>query len=76
MQKIGHVQENALPGSESRIKLCKIKCVKPDGFADVYNMEVQDHHNYSVNGGLILHNCDAVRYLVSTVVKPRRLANA
>ena len=26
-------------------------------------MEVADHHNFSVNGGLIIHNCiDALRY--------------
>ncbi|MDK1716621.1 hypothetical protein [Dellaglioa algida] len=30
---------------------------------NVYNMEVEDHHNYSVDGGLIIHNCiDATRY--------------
>ncbi len=26
-------------------------------------MEVKDHHNFSVEGGLIVHNCiDATRY--------------
>jgi hypothetical protein len=26
-------------------------------------MEVETHHNFSVNGGLIVHNClDALRY--------------
>ena len=24
-------------------------------------MEVENHHNFSVNGGFILHNCDAIR---------------
>lgn len=37
--------------------------------ADVYNMEVKNHHNFSVCGGFIVHNCcDAVRYLCSTII--------
>jgi hypothetical protein len=33
------------------------------GRHNVYNMEVEGCHNFSVNGGLIVHNCiDAVRY--------------
>lgn len=36
----------------------------------VYNMEVDDHHNFSVNGGIIVHNCmDSVRYLCQTVLR-------
>ena len=41
----------------------KVKRIIPDGIEDVYNMEVEDHHNFSVNGGFIVHNClDALRY--------------
>lgn len=41
----------------------KIKQIKYIGKEDVYNMEVKNHHNFSVNGGLIVHNCiDAIRY--------------
>ena len=41
--------------------------VRVIGFADVYNMEVADNHNFAVNGGLIVHNCmDAMRYFVKT----------
>lgn len=35
----------------------KVKSVKFIGYEDVYNMEVETHHNFSVNGGLIVHNC-------------------
>ncbi len=28
-----------------------------DSFQDVYNMEVEKYHNFSINGGLIVHNC-------------------
>jgi hypothetical protein len=37
--------------------------IRPIGRANVYNMEIDDFHNFAVNGGLIVHNCiDAVRY--------------
>jgi hypothetical protein len=29
-------------------------------------MEVADNHNYAVNNGVILHNCDSARYFVET----------
>lgn len=31
----------------------------------VYNMEVEEHHNFAVNGGVIVHNCDSIRYLLA-----------
>jgi hypothetical protein len=41
----------------------KVKSVKPVGTADVYNMEVDKHHNFSINGGIIVHNCyDGLTY--------------
>lgn len=39
----------------------KVKCVTECGREDVYNMVVDGTHNYAVNGGLIVHNCDALR---------------
>lgn len=45
-----------------------IKTIRKIGRADVYNMEVQDNHNFAVAGGLIVHNCmDASRYFVKTI---------
>ena len=41
--------------------MVKVKGVYPAGIEDVYNMEVDNHHNYCVNGGYILHNCDSLR---------------
>jgi hypothetical protein len=42
--------------------------VRVAGYADVYNMEVADNHNFAVNGGLIVHNCmDSARYFVQTM---------
>ena len=33
-------------------------------------MEVDEHHNFSVNGGVIVHNCmDETRYMCNTVLR-------
>lgn len=40
----------------------KIKSIKFIGNEDVYDMYVKNNHNFAVNGGLIVHNCDALRY--------------
>lgn len=48
----------------------KVKSVEQDGEEPVYNMEVDGNHNFSVNGGLIVHNCmDETRYFVYTVLR-------
>ena len=48
------------------LKFAKIKSIRYIGKQDVYNMEVRGHHNFSVNGGLIVHNSiDATRYGLS-----------
>jgi hypothetical protein len=52
----------------------EIKSIKRVNPEPVYNMEVEDNHNFAVNDGLIVHNCmDACRYFVKTVkiVKPK-----
>ena len=43
----------------------KIASITFAGKADVFNMEVEDTHNYVVNGGFVAHNCyDATRYFL------------
>lgn len=45
-----------------------IKSIELGGNEDVYNLEVDDNHNFAVNGGLIVHNCmDSARYFVQTM---------
>jgi len=45
----------------------KVTSVHVIGYEDVYNMEVEDNHNFAVADGLIVHNCmDAMRYFVKT----------
>ena len=46
-----------------------ITSIRNAGKQPVYNMEVDDHHNFSVNGGVIVHNCmDSIRYLANTIM--------
>lgn len=53
--------------------LVEIESIEYIGKRDVYNMEVEKYHNYSVEGGHIIHNCDAIRYYVNTILKLRIL---
>lgn len=50
------------------VSYVSLSSVKPLGKQPVYNMEVDEYHNFSVNGGIIVHNCmDATRYFVKTM---------
>ena len=44
----------------------RIKSIKPAGIEPVYNMTVEEFHNYLIHGGIILKNCDATRYFCVT----------
>ena len=51
------------------LKIMKIKSIKYVGKQDVFNMEVEKYHNFSIEGGLIVHNCmDAFRYFIKTIL--------
>lgn len=39
-----------------------VKSVRRVGVADAYNMEVEGVHNYAIQGGYIVHNCESLRY--------------
>ena len=62
----GKLDENSLIISiEKTAKVLKITHLKNE---DVYNMEVKKHHNFAVNGGLIVHNCmDCLRYICQEI---------
>ena len=54
---------HAVAPQNSRLqKGVKIKSIRFSGYEDVYDMYVRNHHNFAVNGGFIVHNCDALRY--------------
>lgn len=45
----------------------RIVAIRPLPPEDVYNMEVDDTHDFAVEGGIIVHNCyDDVRYGLMT----------
>lgn len=59
-------------------KFVGIKGVRKITPEPVYNMEVEDNHNFAVSDGLIVHNCqDCTRYFVQTkhIAKERRHAD-
>lgn len=58
-------QTNTRP--QNTVRSIGVESIEFDGYEDVYNMEVADNHNYAVNGGAVLHNCDATRYFVKTL---------
>ena len=52
----------------------KIKSIYYSGKADVYNMEVDETHNFAIGNGVITHNCyDEVRYMcMARPIKARK----
>ena len=54
----------------------KIKAITPAGTEPVYNMTVEEHHNYLIHGGVVLKNCDAMRYysVMRTLAAERAIA--
>lgn len=51
------------------VQAVRVKNIRPAGRENVYNMEVTQHHNFSVNGGVIVHNCmDETRYFCYTIL--------
>jgi len=51
----------------------KVKAIKRLGVEPVYNLEVENHRNFTVNGGYVVHNCiDAARYMLSEDMKTNK----
>ena len=50
----------------SAVRYMLVKSIKPAGIEPVYNMTVEEYHNYLIHGGVILKNCDAARYFAVT----------
>lgn len=51
-------------------RLVKVKSIKLLPREDVYNLEVEDTHNFAVGSGVIIHNCaDKERYALMYISK-------
>jgi intein/homing endonuclease len=69
---IHHIDENKEHNDVALgYSILDITSIERIGKHDVYNMEVERYHNFAVNGGIIVHNCDVIRYYVNTVIKRR-----
>lgn len=54
--------------------MAKVSSVKLVGIEDVYDMGVKAHHNFSICGGLIVHNSpESIRYGVMSRPRPGEL---
>jgi hypothetical protein len=40
--------------------------VQSDGNEDVYDLTVDEHHNFAIEGGVFVHNCDPVQGITGT----------
>ena len=58
-QKPYAVPENA------PLRFVGIKSIKYLGKQDVYNLTVEEHHNYLANDGVLSKNCDTDRYALT-----------
>ena len=55
---------------QNTVHLVGVAKIEIEPYEDVYNMEVMGTHNFSVNGGVIVHNCmDDIRYFCNTIMK-------
>lgn len=55
----------------------RVRQVRWNGYASVYNLYVADGHSFTVEGGLVTHNCDALRYgLMAEGVGDQRVVKA
>lgn len=56
--------------------MARINSIRYLGEEDVFNIEVEDTHNFITAGGTVLHNCDAVRYYCVSRVLPAEAIQA
>jgi hypothetical protein len=47
--------------------------IKECGKEDVYNLEVENNHNFFINGGLCVHNSAAVRYGLEKYILDKKI---
>lgn len=52
--------------------MARVISVKRIGEEPVYNLEVDGTHCFAINGGFIVHNCEALRYGLMTRPSPAK----
>lgn len=62
------VRKRAAPDHVQTVSAVKIRRIRRTAREPVYNMEVDEYHNFAVNGGLVVHNSiDSIRYALERV---------
>lgn len=75
LEQINTAQKSSVPKTAT-INFVGVKAIIPMGRQPVYNMEVDEYHNFSVNGGIVVHNCmDDIRYFSTTIMEREVRAN-
>ena len=68
-EQINHLTEDSYVATCSdilgSITYAKFHSIKYLGKQDVYNLTVEEHHNYLVNDGVLSKNCDTDRYALT-----------
>ena len=62
MKQINIAKENIVKENVEEIKIKSIK--KLENKQKVYNLYCKRYHNFLVNGGIVSHNCDGLRYVI------------
>lgn len=47
---------------EKEIHFVKVAKIAKAEAQPVYNLQTKEHHNFLVSGGVVVHNCDSLRY--------------
>ena len=58
-------KQSAVPDN-ARLNFVGIKSIKKVGKEPIYNLTVDEFHNYIVNDGIVVKNCDTDRYVLYT----------
>lgn len=71
LSAISITRQKRVQGS-AEVYYVPIVSIHKAGTEPVYNMEVEKVHNFSANGGIVVHNCaDAIRYRINALPKWR-----
>lgn len=54
----------------------RIKSIEYAGKREVFNMSVPDTHEFVIEGGIVSHNCDSLRYMcMYRPIAPRNIVS-
>ena len=60
------IKEPSVALETAQLNFVGIKAVREVSEEPVFNMTVEQHHNYITNDGVVVKNCDTDRYIIYT----------